>query len=98
MITIMYRFKTFPLLILVLLLTKDVFSQDCNQIANDYLAFSSKAIAYCKRINKNALSTNITEYNEWDTKVRDWQDKAMKCAMKDMDAALKVYEPMTRLP
>jgi len=95
MITIMYRFKAFPLLILVVLLTKDVFSQDCNQIANEYLTFSSKAIAYYKRINKNPLSTNINEYNEWDTKVRDWQDKAMNCAMKDMDTALKVYEPMT---
>ncbi len=65
-IAIMYRFKTLSLLILVLLLTKDVLSQDCNQIANDYLAFSSKAIAYYKRINKNPLSTNIYEYNEWD--------------------------------
>jgi len=97
MIAIMYRFKTLSLLILVLLLTKDVLSQDCNQIANDYLAFSSKAIAYYKRINKNPLSTNIYEYNEWDKKCRDWQDKVMSCAMKDMDAALKVYEPMTRL-
>ena len=92
-----FKFITISILFFCLIFSEIARSQDCNKITDDYLAFASKAIAYYKRINNNPLSTNIYEYNEWDKNVRDWQDKVMNCAMKDVNSAVKVYEPMTKL-
>lgn len=72
-------------------------AQDCNQIADEYLVFAQKAIAYYKRVKTNPLSTNISEYTDYDTKVRGWQDKVMNCAMKDVNVAMKIYPTMTQL-
>jgi len=76
-------------------LNPDLKNQDCEIIISEYEKFAAQYIRYAKRFKSNPLSSNLSEYNEWENVARKMSDVVYKCAKGNN--ALRVLNPMEKV-